>query len=298
MTKIEDIMQIGVGMPNRKTFAEFSHAMLGLPTTDSPDGNVTYMRADRYQHRIAARTATEPVLNYIGFDVGGPTHLPSGKRVAARDIDWRPGSQEECLEREVADFIEFKDPDGHPLALSYGFEIDTEPVRYTREVKVVGLGHVLLTVKDTQRSHDFYTGVLGFRLSDWVCIDDAIRLCFLRCNARHHSIAFAPCMPGKSPRLQHVMLEVESLDDVMRSYHFLRASKAPIGMGPGRHPNCQTVHVYVQTPGGFAVEYGWGHRRLDDATTNRSSIPPALPSISGAAISRTRNSSLVSSKLA
>jgi hypothetical protein len=30
----------------------------------------------------------------------------------------------------VADFIEFKDPDGHPLALSYGFEIGKEPVRY------------------------------------------------------------------------------------------------------------------------------------------------------------------------
>ena len=80
-----------------------------------------------------------------------------------------------------------------------------------------------------------------------------------------HSMAFAPCMPGKSPRLQHVMFEVESLDDVMRSYHFLRIHKAPIGMGPGRHINCQTVHVYVQTPGGFAVELGWGHRRLADA---------------------------------
>ena len=86
-----------------------------------------------------------------------------------------------------------------------------------RELNVTGLGHVLLTVKDTQRSHDFYTGVLGFRLSDWVCIDDQIRLCFLRCNARHHSIAFAPCMPGKFSRLQHVMLEVGSLDDVLRS---------------------------------------------------------------------------------
>ena len=192
-------------------------------------------------------------------------------------MDWRPGSKEECRERQVAAFIEFKDPDGHPLALSYGFEIDNEPVRYTRELNVTGLGHVLLTVKDTQRAHDFYTGVLGFRLSDWVCIDDHVRLCFLRCNARHHSIAFAPCMPGKAPRLQHVMLEVGSLDDVMRSYHFLRTRKAPIGMGPGRHPNCQTIHVYVQTPGGFAVEFGWGHRRLDDATHQPIVYPSGTP---------------------
>ena len=187
-----------------------------------------------------------------------------------------------------------KDPDGHPLALSYGFEIGKEPVRYTRELNIVGLGHVLLTVKDTQRSHDFYTGVLGFRLSDWVHIDDAIRLCFLRCNARHHSIAFAPCMPGKSPRLQHVMLEVEALDDVMRSYHFLRACKAPIGMGPGRHPNCQTVHVYVQTPGDLPWNLAGAIAVSTMPTINPSSILPALPSISGAATSRTRNSNLVS----
>src|SRR4029077_3682702 len=244
MTTIQDIMQIGVGMPDREEFANFARDMLGLPATTSLDGKVTYVRPDRYQHRIAARTAPEPVLNYIGLDVGGPNELAEWKtKLGAGDIDWRPGSREECFERHVADFIEFKDPDGHPLALSYGFEIDKEPVRYTRDLNVTGLGHVLLTVKNTQRSHDFYTSVLGFRLSDWVYIDDNIRLCFLRCNARHHSLAFAPCMPGKSPRLQHVMLEVESLDDVMRSYHFLRIHKAPIGMGPGRHPNCQTVHV-------------------------------------------------------
>jgi len=165
------------------------------------------------------------------------------------------------------------DPDGHILALTYGFTPLEDPVHYTRELRVVGLGHVLLTVADTQRAHDFYTGVLGFRLSDWVNIDEHVRLCFLRCNERHHSLAFAPCMPGKSPRLQHVMFEVQSLDDVMRSYHFLRLHNAPIGMGPGRHPNCQTVHVYVQTPGGFAVELGWGHRRLDD--THEPIVYPA-----------------------
>lgn len=278
MTTIHDIMQVGVGMPNREGFENFARDMLGLPTSGSPDGKVTYVRPDKYQHRIAACTAPEPVLRYVGFDVGGAQELVEWQtKLTAEGIAWRHSSPEECAERHVADLIEFKDPDGHRLALSYGFEVGREPVRYSRDLSVQRLGHVLLTVKDTQRSHDFYTGVLGFRLSDWVSIDDNIRLCFLRCNARHHTMAFAPCMPGKSPRLQHVMLEVESLDDVMRSYHFLRIHKAPIGMGPGRHINCQTVHVYVQTPGGFAVEFGWGHRRLDDATHQPIVYPVGSP---------------------
>ena len=278
MTTIRDIMQVGVGVPDRQRFENFARDMLGFPANRSPDGKVTYVRPDRYQHRIAAWTAPEPVLRYIGFDVGGPQQLAEWEaKLTAQGIHWRRSSPEECVERHVEDFIELKDPDGHPLALSYGFEVDNEPVRYSRDLRVVGLGHVLLTVQDTQRTHDFYTGVLGFRLSDWVYVEDNIRLCFLRCNERHHSMAFAPCTPGKSPRLQHVMLEVESLDDVMRSYHFLRIHKAPIGMGPGRHINCQTVHVYVQTPGGFAVEFGWGHRRLDDATHQPRVYPVGSP---------------------
>jgi 2,3-dihydroxy-p-cumate/2,3-dihydroxybenzoate 3,4-dioxygenase len=278
MTTIYDIMQVGVGMPDREKFENFARDMLGFPVSRSPDGKFTYVRPDQYQHRIAACTAPEPVLRYVGFDVGGPPQLADWEtKLTTEGIDCRHGSAAECAERHVTDFIEFTDPDGHHLALSHGFEVDQEPVRYTRALSVQRLGHVLLTVKDTQRTHDFYTGVLGFRLSDWVCIDDNVRLCFLRCNTRHHSMAFAPCMPGKSPRLQHVMLEVESLDDVMRSYHFLRIHKAPIGMGPGRHINCQTVHVYVQTPGGFAVEFGWGHRRLDDALHQPVVYPPGSP---------------------
>jgi 2,3-dihydroxybiphenyl 1,2-dioxygenase len=278
MTTIKDVVQIGVSTPEREKFAEFTRDMLGFRSQPSPDGNISYIKSDSYQHRIAARSAAQPTIEYIALDVGGPEELAQWKtRLSAEGIDWRHGERDERDERHVADFIQFKDPDGHPLALSYGFDVDRSPVNYTREIKVVGFGHVLLTVKDTQRSHDFYTSVLGFKLSDWVYIDDNIRLCFLRCNARHHSIAFAPCMPGKSPRLQHVMLEVESLDDVMRAYHFLRVHKAPIGMGPGRHPNCQTVHVYVQTPAGFAIELGWGHRRLDDATHEPIVYPPGTP---------------------
>jgi 2,3-dihydroxybiphenyl 1,2-dioxygenase len=266
VTTIQDIMQVGVGVPDRERFEDFARDLLGFSVRRSPDGGVTYLRPDQYRHRIAAYTAPKPVLQYIGFDVGGRPQLAEWEtKLTAEGIDWRRSHPKECAERHVTDFIEFNDPDGHALALSYGFEIDKDPVRCTRDLSVLRLGPVLLTVADTQRSHDFYTGVLGFRLSDWINIDDSIRLCFLRCNERHHSMAFAPCMPGKSPRLQHVMFEVESLDDVMRSYHYLRIRKAPIGMGPGRHINCQTVHVYVQTPGGFAVEFGWGQRRLDDA---------------------------------
>jgi hypothetical protein len=79
MTTIKDIIQVGVGMPDRQAFAQFSHDILGLPTTESPDGKVTYLRADVFRHRIAARTAPAPTINYIGFDLGGPDALAEWK---------------------------------------------------------------------------------------------------------------------------------------------------------------------------------------------------------------------------
>jgi catechol 2,3-dioxygenase-like lactoylglutathione lyase family enzyme len=122
MTTIRDIMQVGVGVPDRERFENFARDMLGLPASRSPDGKVTYVRTDRYQHRIAACTAPEPVLRYIGLDVGGPQQLAEwGIKLTAQGIHWRRSSPEECAERHVGDFIEFKDPDGHPLALSCGF---------------------------------------------------------------------------------------------------------------------------------------------------------------------------------
>ena len=93
----------------------------------------------------------------------------------------------------------------------------------------------------------------------------------------HHSIAFAPCMPDKFPRLPHIMLEVGSLDDVMRSYRFLRIRGAPIGMGTGAASQLSDQTVSVQTPAGFAVEFGRGHPRLDDAAYQPMVYPSATP---------------------
>ena len=88
--------------------------------------------------------------NYVGFDVGGRQLLVAWQtKLTSEGISWRHRSPEDRAVRHVGDFIELTDPDGHHLALSYGFEVDREPVSYTRDLSVLGMGHVLLTVKDT-----------------------------------------------------------------------------------------------------------------------------------------------------
>ncbi len=278
MAQILDIADVGVGVPDRKRFEQFSEEMLGFPTFRSQDQAVTYVRWDDFHHRLALFDTPQHELRYVAFDVGDEAQMEQwSKTLGSKGVAVRRGTPAECAQRQVAGFIEFRDPDGHRIALGYGFALGKEPVRFHRELSVLRTGHALVTSEDTKRAYDFYTGILGFRLSDWVYVTDEVRICFLRVNPRHHTFGALPCQPGSKPRLQHIMVEVESLDDVMRSYHHIRGKGGPIGMGPGKHANCHTIHVYVPTPGGFAIEFGWGHRRLDDARHQPTIYPTGTP---------------------
>lgn len=278
MPQIVDIARIGVGARHRADWEAFAAAVLGFRTAGSADGTLTYCRIDAADHRLALADDAADSLQYIAFDVGDAASLDDWQRtLAARGIDCRRLDGVACARRGMAAGLQLRDRDGHCIVLGHGFAMAATACEYTRPLSVLRLGHAAVTVADTQRAHAFYTEVLGLRLSDWVCVSDAIRLCFLRANSRHHCLALLPCAPGMAPRLQHVMVEVETLDDVMRSFHHARAQGAAIGMGPGKHPNCETVHIYVPTPAGFALEFGYGHRRVNDATHQPVVFPIGTP---------------------
>ena len=63
MTTIKDVVQIGVSTPEREKFAEFTRDMLGFPSHTSPDGNISYIKSDNYQHRIAGRASGTSAAN-------------------------------------------------------------------------------------------------------------------------------------------------------------------------------------------------------------------------------------------
>jgi len=132
-----------------------------------------------------------------------------------------------------------------------------------------GLGHFVVFVDDFDKSLHFYRELLGMRISDFVKISPApgvnVQVAFFHCNPRHHSIAFAP-MPKSPKRLHHFMLQANSLDDVGSTYYLCQAQQVPIVMNLGKHTNDHMVSFYLRTPSGFAVEYGWGAREVDDRT--------------------------------
>ena len=79
------------------------------------------------------------------------------------------------------------------------------------------VGHVVLQVSDLERSTEFYTKVLGFKVSD-VYPEDMMPggMVFLRCNTDHHCLALVGAGDGKNANreLHHLAFEVPTLAEV------------------------------------------------------------------------------------
>jgi len=134
--------------------------------------------------------------------------------------------------------------------------------------KNLGLSHIVLGTPASAASLEFYTDVLGFRVSD-IWRPGGSEIVFLHCNARHHSLAL---VPAGDAQLYHFMFETRTLDDVGYALDRTRDGGIPISMDLGKHPNDEMVSFYSRSPSGFDVEIGCGGRLVDDATWTVSEI--------------------------
>ena len=89
-----------------------------------------------------------------------------------------------------------------------------------------------------------------------------MRIDFVHCdNGRHHSLAL---FEGTVPYgCVHMMVEVGSMDDVGRAYDRMLKSDTRLMATLGKHTNDHMTSFYMATPGGFALEYGYGGRTID-----------------------------------
>ena len=134
------------------------------------------------------------------------------------------------------------------------------------------IGHVVLMVTDLTRSVAFYTGVLGFKVSD-IYSEEMMPggMVFMRLNPDHHGVALIGGAPGSSQthELHHMAFEVGSLDEVFRARKHLRESGTPIVFEGRRRAGVQ-IAVEFLDPDGHNLEIYWG---LDQVGTEGISRP-------------------------
>jgi catechol 2,3-dioxygenase len=138
---------------------------------------------------------------------------------------------------------------------------------------IAKLGHVVLKVRDLQRSVAFYTGVLGFRVSD-VYTDTMMKggMVFLRCNTDHHCLALVggADSDASARELHHLAFEVPTLDEVLRARDHLRKHGVKVDYEGRRRAGCQ-VAVEFRDPDNHFLEIFWG---LDQVGSDGRVRPP------------------------
>lgn len=270
MDAVTQLGYLGIGAKDLGEWRNYAHDLLGLEISDTePDGTIL-LRLDDHEQRFLVHEDSRDDVLYVGWQTEDQTSLDAiGARIDAAGIEVNAGTTEEAEERRVRGLIKFKDIDGLDCEVYHGPAMAASPFKSPKDdAQFVagdqGLGHVVFTTPDLKKTMDFYCDVLGMKVSDYVT-KEPLRLGFLHCNERHHSLAFAQ-VPGTMPkRTNHLMLQLDSIDTVGRTYDKVVDGAAPLIVTMGRHPNDEMVSFYMRNPSQFGVEYGWGARSIDDS---------------------------------
>lgn len=123
--------------------------------------------------------------------------------------------------------------------------------------KPVQITHAVMNAVDREACTRFALDVLGFRLSDVTRI-----MSFVRCDRKHHAIAFADA--GFSS-LNHIAFEMVDLDAVMRGIGRMKDNGIPCAWGPGRHGPGNNVFGYFVAPFDAVIEYTSEIQEVDDS---------------------------------
>ena len=159
---------------------------------------------------------------------------PDGNRINIRN---------EAAERPAADPPLSLNSPGHALRVAARGCPDADLKSQPRR-----LGHVLLFSPAIVRQLEFYTRVLGFRLSD----RSQNTIVFLRCGTDHHNIAL---LASRAPGFHHGSFEVGSVDELAMGAARMKEFGWEPAWGPGRHVIGSNFFYYIRDPWGSFAEY-------------------------------------------
>jgi catechol 2,3-dioxygenase-like lactoylglutathione lyase family enzyme len=264
---IRSLLHVGMTVPDLEVGRAF-YELFGLEARAS--GNDLVFRCPgRAQDQIRLMQGTKKRLSYtsLGTNEAGMERLKARLEAANVSIVDAPFT---------VDFggIWFQDPHGDwinvqvqepaPPAAVTATEINS-PGNYRRigtracSVESLGkraiplrLGHLIKFTPDVNRSVDFYTNVLGLKMSDRA----GDILAFLRGSAGgdHHLVAFAK---SSHTGLHHLSFEVSDIDQIVLGAQTLLRAGYKDGFGLGRHVGGSNYFHYIRDPWNSLVEYFW-----------------------------------------
>jgi len=227
MIELQGLTYVRLGTRDIEGATRFATDVLGLEIAEVGKSAV-YFKSDQREQTLCY-VAGDPHDQAVAFEVGSRAELSAAASELERlGHSVHAGTSDEAEARKVREFIAFNDPTGNRIELVWRPAHSGARYHGTRDAGITGFSHVGLCTTDAVRDEAFWTRVCNARVSDRV--GDAP---LLRMNEVHHSIAL---FPTNHAGIQHINHQVESGDDVMRSFRFLTERQIRIVFGPGRHP--------------------------------------------------------------
>ena len=259
--EIRALSYVGIEATDVDAWASFATEFLGMPS--ERDGDRLRLRMDERVYRFDIRAGAADRLAWLGWEVGSAADLASLEgRLASVGVETTHGSAEDAKDRGVVDLIRFNDPAGNrarsvlrPGGRLPAADADAADGRLSHRSSWAWATPSSAS-RTTARPSTSTSACSGFRVSDTF----KNFIAFLHCNPRHHSLAL---VGTDEPGLRHVMLETRSIDDVGRAIDIAKR-RGELTRTLGRHTNDKAVSFYVETPGGWEIEYGWSGLQLDD----------------------------------
>jgi 2,3-dihydroxy-p-cumate/2,3-dihydroxybenzoate 3,4-dioxygenase len=268
MIQLQEISYVRLGTRDLEGATRFATEILGLEVAERT-GRTVYFKSDEREHTLCYFEG-DPANHVVAFEIAERADLDAAAATLERlGHEVGRGSGHEAEARKVRDFIHFRDPTGNPIELIWRPAHSGRRYHGARDAGVTGFSHVGLCSTDAVRDEAFWTQVCNARVSDR--IGDAP---LLRIDEVHHTIAL---FPSPKAGIQHINHQVETGDDVMRSFHFLRDRQIPIVFGPGRHPTSSARFLYFQGFEGMVFEFSSGVRTIGDELLYRERQFPFEP---------------------
>lgn len=256
MIEITDIAYVRSGSADADAAVKFAVDIVGMQYAGNDNG-VHYLRADHRHHCLAFVEGEAGVLS-SGLTLKDEAALRNAEQeLTTAGIAVVRGTKEEARSRRVKDFIAFDDPWGNRFDLVIGQVHDADVVRFGRQAGINEFGHLCVDAPDVEAAYEWWSTHFNILISDW--IGDWAAL--MRFDPVHHKLAV---FKGSKPGLCHINFQVDSIDDVMRSWNFLLEQGVEIEQGPGRHPQSTAIFIYFKGPEGLTYEYSYGVRLIED----------------------------------
>lgn len=153
------------------------------------------------------------------------------------------------------------DPDGNTVV--FGLATQEEPIRSGLRGP---LQHLTLATRDVAAIEDFYSGKLGFGVSDRILDPNGkLMTCFMRGNHEHHNLA---CFYQDRQGIDHHSYEAGAWDTIRDWSDHFASHNIRLMWGPGRHGPGNNLFIFIEDPDGNWIEVSAELEVIHDRPTN------------------------------